>query len=565
MSLRDSDALAIETDIAANSLPDPTTVANRTHDLTNTGSATCVWSSTGATPFTENAVNVTTISVPRGAVKRVQSDGVHWVVITPVSSIATCPAPMTRAALLALRTAGTLRTECPYIITDFASGTLVAPNLIYMHATSTTELSENVSVDTAPALGATSAFRGQYDIDANVVRFLEDDKDNRVHGATQVTTFPWANANWTNNLVHPGTTFTSTGNAAATVTGCEFRPNSTVVLSGLNATSSLTRLWIDGTLDLTGNVAVLTLSDTRLEDGFILLIGVTTAGVVTPTTVTIDGSRFYDHAPSVTRDIFIGGANTTYSFNECDVGACLSAQEVMFLNSAGGIVTMNNLVIRSGNPQAIRRDTGNTGNFTALNLTIIDSQINVPGATSPQAFSFTDSTLIGSTVNNTSNGGITTLSKTTMLNSTVTHIALATRGTTFVGCSLVGATVSQNRNNSANNDNFIGLDMVGGTLTLAGSVASAIDNAFTGLTMRGGSVMTATNLPNANAALNSSLLENVTVNLNGTIDRCRFGLGGTINTGVFTHTQVLIELAGTTTLTANNTNTQRTKAFSDVV
>ncbi|MCY0957742.1 hypothetical protein [Streptomyces sp. H27-H5] len=81
MSTHDTDALVIETGTAAEALPDPTTVAARTHDLTNSGALTVVWSSIGATPFTENGVNSSTISIGRGQTKRVQSDGTRWIVL----------------------------------------------------------------------------------------------------------------------------------------------------------------------------------------------------------------------------------------------------------------------------------------------------------------------------------------------------------------------------------------------------------------------------------------------------------------------------------------------------
>lgn len=84
MPLQDTDAQTIETNTAAESLPDPTTVSGRTHDLTNTSLANVVWSSTGATPFTENGVNVVTITILPGQFKRVQSNGTRWLV-KPVS------------------------------------------------------------------------------------------------------------------------------------------------------------------------------------------------------------------------------------------------------------------------------------------------------------------------------------------------------------------------------------------------------------------------------------------------------------------------------------------------
>lgn len=82
MTLRDTESLVIETgnsDLTP-SLPDPTTVVGRTHDLTNTGTSAAVWGSTGATPFQVDGVAVASLSIPAGRARRVQSDGTHWVV-----------------------------------------------------------------------------------------------------------------------------------------------------------------------------------------------------------------------------------------------------------------------------------------------------------------------------------------------------------------------------------------------------------------------------------------------------------------------------------------------------
>jgi hypothetical protein len=81
MPLHDIESLALETATAAESLPDPTTVNGRTHDLTNTGTATCVWTAAGpASPFTIDGVLAASLSVLRGRSRRVQSDGSTWVV-----------------------------------------------------------------------------------------------------------------------------------------------------------------------------------------------------------------------------------------------------------------------------------------------------------------------------------------------------------------------------------------------------------------------------------------------------------------------------------------------------
>lgn len=79
MPLHDTDAYIVETATAAESLPDPTTVGGRTHLLVNTGAATAVWSSTGATPFQQGGVNIATVSLTRGQALQVQSDGTRWI------------------------------------------------------------------------------------------------------------------------------------------------------------------------------------------------------------------------------------------------------------------------------------------------------------------------------------------------------------------------------------------------------------------------------------------------------------------------------------------------------
>lgn len=79
MALHDTEAYLVEAATATESLPDPTTVAGRTHLLVNTGTVTAVWSSTGATPFQQGGVNVATVSITRGQALQVQSDGTRWV------------------------------------------------------------------------------------------------------------------------------------------------------------------------------------------------------------------------------------------------------------------------------------------------------------------------------------------------------------------------------------------------------------------------------------------------------------------------------------------------------
>jgi len=86
MALHSLDAHTIKAGSAAESLPDPTTVANRTLDLVNQTAVPAVWTSTGALPFQVDGVGLATLTVPRGGTARVQSDGTRWILIRPVGS-----------------------------------------------------------------------------------------------------------------------------------------------------------------------------------------------------------------------------------------------------------------------------------------------------------------------------------------------------------------------------------------------------------------------------------------------------------------------------------------------
>lgn len=77
MALVDSDALILEQAIGF-SLPDPTLVPGRTHELKNSAAAPVIVSSSGATPFSTGGVNTATITLAGGQAIRYQSDGVRW-------------------------------------------------------------------------------------------------------------------------------------------------------------------------------------------------------------------------------------------------------------------------------------------------------------------------------------------------------------------------------------------------------------------------------------------------------------------------------------------------------
>jgi hypothetical protein len=113
--------------------------------------------------------------------------------LPPPASEGNCPGPMTRAALLALRTGGQLNVNCHYVITDHVQGTLAAGTTVTLHAVSSTELSEEARVNT---LFDNEAWFGIYDLDASSIIYLRDNRGNEVDGATQVGQFDWGNTSY---------------------------------------------------------------------------------------------------------------------------------------------------------------------------------------------------------------------------------------------------------------------------------------------------------------------------------------------------------------------------------
>jgi len=110
-----------------------------------------------------------------------------------------CPAPMTRAALLALRNAGDLQTGCHYIVTNYNRGNVGAATIL-LHATDASTLSMAVHVQT---VHDGVAWEGRYDIDTARLVELRDNLGNVVVGryGTEVDRFPWGSTRVTETVV----------------------------------------------------------------------------------------------------------------------------------------------------------------------------------------------------------------------------------------------------------------------------------------------------------------------------------------------------------------------------
>lgn len=161
-----------------------------------------------------------------------------------------CPAPMTRSALLALRTAGSLDINCAYVITDHVQGRLVTGTLIRLDATSPTVLSEAVSVQTTYD---NEAWSGIYDIDRGLVLELRDNRMNVVRGFTgiEVANFDWGNTSYTNVTIDHGI-LTSTIGGAVTVNNVTVEKAAALNVSGFTGTLNNATITQESVVTLSG-------------------------------------------------------------------------------------------------------------------------------------------------------------------------------------------------------------------------------------------------------------------------------------------------------------------------
>lgn len=166
------------------------------------------------------------------------------------SSAASCPAPMTRAALIALRDANGLTKDCDYVVTDHVQGRVVAGTLIHLQAVNANTLSDNVQVDTTYD---TTAWRGLYDIDTGVIYELQDNQNNVARGplGSEVSEFDWGNPNCTRCTVE-FSTWTRTYGATHNV-NMVYLSNSALDTTGATGTVDDLRLDSASFLNIAGS------------------------------------------------------------------------------------------------------------------------------------------------------------------------------------------------------------------------------------------------------------------------------------------------------------------------
>lgn len=134
---------------------------------------------------------------------------------------------ITRTALIALRDSAGLSAGCPYTIVDpNAQGNLDVVE-VQLFATTLDMLGMDANILTTHE---TTPWSGSYDIDANDVLEVVDNRNNKVIGNAPILTFPFGVAAVTYNTVFSGGTLAYT---AGTVSGNKISNNSNVtVISG---------------------------------------------------------------------------------------------------------------------------------------------------------------------------------------------------------------------------------------------------------------------------------------------------------------------------------------------
>lgn len=243
-----------------------------------------------------------------------------WECIT--CSAATCPLPMTSAALQTHITNSTLMPGCDYTITDHTQGTLGTVS-VTVRATSVNTVSHEAMVKTS---FHTQAWRGLYDAQNQLLVELRDHQDNIVSGfsGVEIGAFDWGNGNITNCQVSNAILYLTTGFS--------------YVLNGL-------RLTTGGTLDLTDKVSG-SLNNLTVKDDATVLLGGSTVQITDCTfsnTATVDFTN-YTGAGNITNSLFTDAVIV----NIADTNRGLSITDSQFYNgtfTSSGFTTTAALTI----------------------------------------------------------------------------------------------------------------------------------------------------------------------------------------------------------------------------
>lgn len=235
----------------------------------------------------------------------------QWWSNDPSTGAGACPAPMTRADLLALRTAGTLSTDCHYVITDHVQNRLIAGTSILLHAVAVNELSHAVTVNTPYH---NSGWQGRYDIDDGFVHELRDNLGNVVIGSTPVANFDWGNVAYTGCRLENATWTVTYGNPTL-MTRVRVIDNATLITTATTGSLTDTIVMRGASVDFNATQVVaqtLTVDDATLVCNNSFTVAFTRATVSEGSTITTAGTlAFFGLVQSVVR----GQSSITHASN----------------------------------------------------------------------------------------------------------------------------------------------------------------------------------------------------------------------------------------------------------
>ncbi|MEU1815141.1 hypothetical protein ABZ543_08080 [Streptomyces roseifaciens] len=502
-----------------------------------------------------------------------------------------CPyAPrMTRAAAIALRTAGTLVENCVVVITDgpvIGTAGNTSPTEIELNPVSATDLGLTARVHTT--FDPSTAWQGTYDIDlgtAGSITALTDSwgntaKDPDADSPTVHTQFPWHRGatgfrdNYAEDATLPGwgtaTATTSRNrviNSTVDLTGdWSFSDNhvqgSTVTLTqSAGAVRNFGRNEVLGGAvfrSLAGATGNANISDNRFHDGYVTEVAATSTA-----TVTVDGSLFTGHGPAAVDCQFDGSGTRLIN----DTQSFAHASATQYVLTGGGTVSVGNgSVFRGGR---IVRDPATTANIGLARVRVTSSLVQGAGATSgPVSADATSFESVGT--NLTQNGPGEILFNSCRIAASVGNSATATRGLNLVSCDLLGGSLTQNRTGGTGQDQISGLTLRGAlsSVTLNGAVdPGGNQTPINSVTVESGSSLTLTDpVGSAGIVVQASQLSGgciVTGTGTGLVTDCRFSAGVSVDLGAFGHSFCVAEGQLNITATAGNTGSLANKSFND--
>ena len=520
-----------------------------------------------------------------------------------------CPDPMTRAALVALRNAGSLDPQCHYVVTDWVQlPNLPGPNLIELHAVNASSLAQAVKVRTPLD---NTAWSGQYDIDLDAAgRMLElnDNLGNTVRDAENTTNiigvFPWGNTNWRENFLDSVTLTTGATSLTRLVTGNTMK-NSIINLAlwaggsghiietefescSVTCGPGVMTFWRSKVLDQ----AAVNLAGTglfTLTNSTLATVGTLIASNAAATgAINIQGSTLDDGVVVRAGPLNVGGAGLSFTNARCH-GRNVAALNGDFYNNGTGAI----VIIQSDTVQASVQNNGGA-NITLNQANVTNSTIFRNAASVAKALVIGNCDMRGCIISLNGNtagaqiqftrGVYHNVSMTDLGNNNVTiadvmtsglSIQIAagvTRGLSVTGGSFSGGVVRQNSTGSgALIDQVIDCRTLGASASLINF--NVTDPGAPSCGLRACSLTdSVVNVGNPGAAPSIITISGCEILGGSTLNYTGPGLAlngrllaSTVTTGGFQFENTIIETGFTKTLTGANVNRLANKAFDDII